>query len=287
MECSLTKNIGDKVVNKMNNVIYCTICGASFSSHKALSMHIVKSKEEQHQKLTTIKKENKFDIHQLLHYIEQSPNTLSQTNELKDVKSVVEVVSKKETDIKADKYMEVPCVCTMSCKDCHIDWKKDYFDGCQLPRKKAFVEEYGIKDEQIKSEVKKVEKVKKEKIEKVKVAKVKKEQKEIEFDELPSKKEDNCKDLLKYFYGLVGGESYDFAREAKQIKSALDNKRLNIDVDVLKQVFEYMHMRGQVNLKFLTSTAISDYRIYSQIISELQKEGSAAYLLKIYYDGFE
>lgn len=256
-----------EVVNKMsdNKRLYCPICDIDFETPRSLSMHITKSQNEEHQKLIEIKKENNFNAYETIefyvnHYCE----------------GVTKPQQQQKEEIK-DSYMKIPCQCTMTCNSCFKNWKADFFDGCSHPRKEAYIEEYEInpvKKEKVKAEKKKNESPKEEAV--------------GGFDVVPTLKkvpsQDTAPALVKYFYDLTGNSSPNWSKEGKQIKNLLTHNKLS--PDQIRVVLSYMARKNHIDLRFL-STSVSDALLEQKYLSDMEQEGTAAYLLKMYYSGLK
>jgi hypothetical protein len=256
-----------KVVNQMNGQLYCPICNIEFETPRSLSMHISKSKDLNHQKLIELKKEHNFNAYQLIEYYVKNNVNLDKLELNKENNN--KNVEKKQKQQKTDNYMSIPCECTMTCHSCYKNWKNDYFDDCEHPRKAAYIEEYFIEKENNKD---------KEKVNKTK-------QQDTGFDIVPTLKtrsKDTAPALVSYFYELTGTKSPNWSKESRQVKNLLTHNKLT--PDQVRTVLSYMARKNHVDLRFL-SGSINDAFLEKKYIEEMDKEGTAAFLLKRYYTG--
>lgn len=240
------KRVVDELEDK---ILICSVCDKEFKTQRALSMHITKSKDDQHIAL----KENK----------------LKSTPKIQEPKH--NIIDKK----LEDKYMSIPCECTMSCKSCFKEWKTDFFDDCNHERKAAFIEEYEI--DLNKTQV--VEKPKKKKVE---------VKDDSGYEKIPTTRKgpspDTAPGLVKYFYDLTGGMSPNWSKESKQIKNLLTSKNKPLTPDEVRIVLSHMVRKSHADLRFL-GTSVNDALLEQKYIQEMEQEGTAAYLVKKFYSG--
>lgn len=256
------KNLFESRVNNiMNNEnLICPLCEDrdDFISSRALSMHLSKTGDSNHQLLKELKIKPENRSKSLVEIYEENKESF---------KTSVKV--KKQI---TDNYMSIPCDCKMSCNECFTSWKNDFFNGCNHIRKSAYIEEneIDINDE-------------------VKQKKQKKVVKELDgFENIPvSKKipyEDTAPGLLKYFYDKVGGVSPNFGKESRLIKNLLVSKTKPLTPDEVRIVLNFMARKGQIDLRFI-NTSVNDALQEQKNLKEMEVEGTAAYLVKRFYEG--
>lgn len=242
------QSIEKKVVNKMHDEIICPICNKDCLSTTSFVAHLTKSKDIKHKVIAQFKQENDLDVPMLLKHIRKA-----------SIEAILSDLIVEESSEEEKKVDDKPT-------------KKEVKSSTKEEEKK--VDNKSTKKE-VKSSTKEKKQTIKEKVLNTSVG-------EIDFNDLPEKKE-NAKTIVAYFYdNLVKGKSSNFAREAAQVKKALDN---GLSVDVVKKVLEYMYKRGQIAIQNLPS-AIKDYAIYEEYLKNVDKEGTDAFLLKRFYDGF-
>lgn len=125
----------------------------------------------------------------------------------------------------------------------------------------------------------------------VKEAKVKTEEiKFTEFKDLPSIpkpiSEDTSPGLLKFFYDLNGQRSPNFGKESKQIKNLLVHKENPVSPDEIRVILKYMSRKGHMDIRFL-NTSVNEALLEHQLLQDVDKDGTAAFLVKRFYDGFK
>lgn len=249
-----------KVVNMSNKDFYCPICEKEFLNGRSLGMHLGKMKDNNHIVFNQLRRDNKAPYSTF----EKLFNDHLHLFEIKTVSSETIV----EQKVFRDEYMNIPCECKMSCRECHLNWKEVFYNDCNHVRKAAYRVEYGI-DEKIIAENKKA-----------------KNKKEVDYEKIPTSKKpaghgpDTAPGLLKYFYDLTQGRSPNFGKEVGQIKTQL-NKGLT--PDETRIVFDYMVKKGQIDLRFF-STSINEALLEQRYLKEMEQEGTAAFLLNYFYN---
>lgn len=113
---------------------------------------------------------------------------------------------------------------------------------------------------------------------------------ETDFKDIPSIKkpasEDTAPALLKFFYDLNGQRSPNFGKECKQIKNLLTHKEQPISAEEIRTVLRYMIRKGYMDIRFLSSS-VNEAILENKLLQDIEKEGTAAYLVKRFYSGFD
>ncbi len=91
----------------------------------------------------------------------------------------------------------------------------------------------------------------------------------------------NIPELVKYFYTLTGGQSPSFGKEIGQIKSLLNH---GFCADDIKTTMDYLYRKGNIDLRFLNRT-INEAILEKQYLDQTNIDGTAPFLVKMYYDG--
>lgn len=109
-----------------------------------------------------------------------------------------------------------------------------------------------------------------------------------EIKKIKNKKDDSkqqvnklCRDLVRYFYGLTNTKCPSWPKEINIIKSHI---KVDMHPDEVMEVMRYMSKRGYQDLTFFNNS-INDALILCKCKNEINKEGSEAYLIKMYYKG--
>jgi len=265
----LNQNLGKVVKNNMGNKIVCPICEKDFYENRSLGVHISKMQDPKHKMLNILKKQHSsMDINQLY---------LDNKAEFDEFDRVTEGMYTEDTkEIKQQQthdYLSIPCDCKMTCKECHKNWKLDFYNDCTHARKEAFEKEFGIEQED-----KKMIKV----ASKNNTIQLTKE----DFDVIkPTKKQkitsgDTAPDLVKYFYSLINGTSPNFGKECGQVKNLLKKN----SAEDIRTTMDYLRRRGNVDLRFLNNS-IKDAMAEKQYLIDVEVDGTEAYLVKMYYEG--
>lgn len=264
----INKNLKKVVTNTMVNKIVCPLCNKEFYENRSLSVHISKTKDSKHILLNHMKM--------------QRPNMdfINIYNELKEEFDRLDDIdmgheeNKVKLQPKTYDYLNIPCDCKMTCKECHKNWKLDYYNDCTHDRKMAFIKECGIEEED-----KKLIKV----ASKSNTIEVTKE----DFDVIkPTKAKKistgtNAPDLVKYFYSQINGTSPNFGKECGQVKNLLKK----YSADEIRTTMDYLKQRANTDLRFLNNS-VPDALAIQKYLQDATVEGTEAYLVKMFYDGF-
>jgi len=262
------KNLKKRVVNEVTeDKIYCPICNRDFLDNRSLSFHISKTSDSKHILLNNLKKQTKCKSENLCQlYLEYK----------EDFDDLVE----EEKMIISDEYLKIKCDdCLMTCKECHRNWKLDYYNNCNHERKTAFIKEYNIKDDEVKKIIEIVNDIKK-----TKDIIVNKE--DFEIIKSISKgnfSSDTAPGLVRYFYNLTNGTSPNWSKESTQVKLEL---KKGVTPEQIRIVMDYLYRKGNLDLRFFNRSVI-EALFEKQCLSDSLKEGTEAYLVKLYYDGMK
>lgn len=108
------------------------------------------------------------------------------------------------------------------------------------------------------------------------------------FDAIQNEKDESKKktnslalQLVKYYYGLTNTKCPSWAKETNIVKSHLNS---DMSADEVMEVMKYMAKRGQQDLRFF-NTSINEALTLNRCRSDIKKEGTDAYLIKLYYKG--
>ncbi|MFW6007766.1 MAG: hypothetical protein ACOCP8_00765 [archaeon] len=232
-------------VNMSDDNFICPICDKGFNDKRSIGVHIAKTKDPQHKLFNKLKKENKCDASKLKElYLEYK-------NELQNIKN--------KDDIN---YLSISCSCKISCKECYNNWKNDFYNNCDHERKIAFEKQYQINSDSPNKITNPPKKIKKKK-------------------PVKKKYKINSPTLVKYFYGLTGGVSPNFPKEAKQVKNLLNK---NINPEQIKITMDYLHRKGNIDLRFL-NRSVNEALMEQTYLQQTKIKETAPYLVKMYYDG--
>lgn len=263
----LNQNLEKVVINTMENKIICPICGKDFYENRSLGVHISKTKDSKHILLNYLKNQKKdTNVSDIYNKFKEDFMELDNID-MEHKENKVKPQSKK-----CD-YLNIPCSCKMTCKECHKNWKLDYYNDCTHARKEAFIKEYDIKEDD-----KKLTKV----ASKNNTISLNKE----DFDIIkPTKKQkvttgNKSPDLVKYFYSQINGTSPNFGKECGQVKNLLKK----YTPDEIRITMDYLKRRSNMDLRFLNNS-IKDALAEQQYLKESEIEGTEPYLVKMYYEG--
>lgn len=264
------KNNEEGVVDiKMDtNQIICPICNRTSDTSRSFNLHLSKQKDAKHKLLNQIRRDKRTSDYEVtIMLYEQHKDTFDSM-----IDEEVEVESNTNSvEIKTQNYMNVPCECSISCEECFINWKADYFDGCKRPRKEAYVEEYNINEKP-----------------KTRKSATTKNEGATGFENIPSVKkvpsEDTAPGLLKFYYDMTGKKSPNWGKESRQIKNLLTNKEQPLTPEQVRTVLKYMARRGYDDLRFLSSSS-TEALLEEDYLKQTEIEGTAPYLLKYFYNG--
>jgi hypothetical protein len=265
------ENLEKRVVNCMteDNNLVCPICNKEFLENRSLSVHLSKAKDPKHILLNNLKKQTNCKPEKLMElYLEYK----------EDFEDLPDEVENKQ--VQSEDYLNISCDCTMTCKECHRNWKLDYYNDCDHERKMAFIKEYNIEDKEVKkiienendsSKSKNITVVKED----FNIIKATKERKAPGTDTAPG--------LVKYFYGLTGGTSPNWSKEGAQVKNEL---KKGVTPEQVRITMDYLYRKGNIDLRFF-NRSITEALFEKQCLDDTLKEGTEAYLVKMYYDGMK
>lgn len=257
----------------------CPVCQKDFMDYRTLSVHLSKTKDKKHFLLNTLKKQTRSDdLHAIYNEYKEDFDAIDSAND---------PVEEKQKPV--DEYLNVPSTCQMSCKECRRVWKLDFYDDCNQERKAAYVQEYGIQEKETEVAVKKDEQntndieIKKVELELVPpiepakgMVKTAKARKKPEFGP------DTAPGLVGYFYNLTGGFSPNPAKESKLVKNAMNQ---GVTPDGVRTTMQFLKRKGQADLRFFNNSSIREAHMELELMAEAEKEGTEAFLVKMYYDG--
>jgi hypothetical protein len=272
-----TKKEEGVVNSKMeNNQLVCPLCDRLSKDARSFNLHLTKQKDASHKFLNELRRIKYTSIYEeTIELYNQNKPTFDSMVDEEDEESVIETKTfeKVETQ-KTSNYMSVPCECRISCEECFKDWKSDYFDGCKRPRKEAYTEEFSIGATKQEEKPKRNKKEVKEKV--------------SSFEDIPSVKkqpsEDTAPGLLKFFYDMTEKRSPNWGKESRQIKNLLTSKEQPLTAEQVRIVLKYMARRGYDDVRFLSSS-ITEALLEHEYLEQINKEGTAAHLLKRFYNG--
>ncbi|MNJ90273.1 hypothetical protein D3C87_78680 [compost metagenome] len=252
------KGVGNLKMNK--DQLICPICDRICETSRSFNLHLSKQSDAKHLLLNKIRRDKRtsdFEITMMLY--EQNKDTF----ESLEIENVI------EEQIVKTSYMDVPCECKISCQECFMDWKKDYFDGCSRPRKQAYIEENNAGSSKAKKQKTNSESA-------------------TGFEMIPSVKkvpsEDTAPGLLKFFYDLTGKRSPNWGKESKQIKNLLTSKEQPLSAEEVRVVLRYMTRRGYDDVRFLSSS-VTEALLENEYLQQIETPGTAPFLLKYFYNG--
>lgn len=259
IKAEVIQNKGVKSSKMNNNQLICPICDRVCETARSFNLHLSKQSDAKHLLLNKIRRDKRTsDFEMTMMLYEQNKDTFESLNDVEDI---------VEDNTNKTSYMDVPCECKISCEECFMNWKEDYFDGCSRPRKQAYVEEVGIK---------------KQKRQKTNVEST------TGFENIPSVKkaasEDTAPGLLKFFYDLTGKRSPNWGKESRQIKNLLISKEQPLSAEEVRVVLRYMARRGYDDVRFLSSS-VTEALLENEYLQQIETQGTAPFLLKYFYDG--
>lgn len=256
---------------KMEIKINCPICGSEFKSYKDLGVHIAKTKEAKHIVFKVLKDQKKCKTYEELCQL------------YNDNKKDIDV----DNDNEIDQYLKIPTNCgySIKCSTCYKNYKKDeIWLNCQEQRKAAYLAEYKIAEKPMVKiasfnknvEVKKVE----ENNNDVKVE-------TTDFDVVKSKKTKTIKPdspagLVNYFYDRIGRTCLNYKKDTSIVNSALKS---NVTPDGIRLTMDFLVDVKKAENLGLFKYCLSESYEYHQFMKDIDKEGTAPYLLKMFYEG--
>lgn len=263
----VNKNLEKVVINNMNTKIICPICGKEFYENRSLGVHISKTKDSKHILLNYLKNQHKNSTIDSI-YNEFKEEFIELNNiDMNHEENKVKVQAKK------CEYLNVPCSCKMTCKECYKNWKSDYYDDCTHQRKEAFIQECLNKEDKKLTKV--ASKASHDNItDEIKVTSSKKAKVTTKNNTI------RTPDLVKYFYNQIDGTSPNFAKECGQVKNLLKKNT----ADEIKLTMDYLKRRGNMDLRFLNNS-VKDALAEQQYLKDADISGTEANLVKMYYEG--
>lgn len=244
-------NNDSRVVIKLSEQeLYCPICKKEFKTARSLGMHLGKSLDDNHVKFNELRKQHQTPYSKFQELYEQYKELFVDNDE--------EVIDKNQ-NVKTNHYMNIPCECKISCEECYKNWFEEFYKECERPRKKAFIEEFNLNSNNKEQNT----------------SNKQKQKKRVNHDP------NSAPGLLKVFYDLTGTTSPNWVKECAQIKNQL---KKGLTPEQIKIVFKHMARKGHIDLRFF-STSINDALLEHRYLQEMEQEGTAAYLVKYFYNG--
>ena len=262
----INNNLKKVVANTMINKILCPLCNKDFYENRSLSVHISKTKDPKHILLNHLKMQRPT-----MDFISIYNEFKEEFDRLGDIDMGHEK-NKVKSQPKTYDYLKIPCDCKMTCKECHKNWKLDFYNDCNHERKAAFIKECNIEDKKL-----------------IKVASKNNtiELSKEDFDIIkPTKAQKvstgtNAPDLVKYFYSQINGTSPNFGKECGQVKNLLKK----YSADEIRTTMDYLKQRANTDLRFLNNS-VPDALLIQKYLQDVDTDGTEAYLVKMFYEGF-